>query len=425
MNRTRGLTLVLALGAALPMSAAAQEFKDTKYTKDADKFLALAMTRSDPADRANYYRQALAALAEGFTREANNAKIWYTAGQAHVGLSNYVAADSCFDKAVQLHPDISSDIEAEREAGWMAAFEQGVALMDEEKHDEALTMLQSAEVLYDKRPEALLNIGSIHANRGNNDLAEEAFRKAAAAAQGELYEKLDSASQANWKSYVEMATLNIAQMRGQEGVGHFETEDYEAAAAAFKSAMEVNPYSRDYLFNYVQAKYAKASDLEAQLTEDSTKLAVLTPELVSLYTELQAEIPKVRVYDPTNENLVYIQARALRREGELKGDTTANVRTLRLLEEIDAVPVEVTELTIGTDQGTATVAGKVRNKKLAEGSPVTVRVTLLGYKGDTIGQMTVTVNAGAAGEEATSVSFEQTATITGSVAGWKYEVTTT
>ena len=425
MNRTRGLTLVLALGAALPLSAAAQEFKDTKYTKDADKFLALAMTRSDPADRANYYRQALAALQEGFTREANNAKIWYTAGQAHVGLSNFLSADSCFDKAVQLHPEIATDIEAEREAGWMVAFEQGVTLMDEQKFDEALAMLESAEVLYDKRPEALLNIGSIHANRGNNKEAEAAFTKAAAAAQGELYEKLDSASQANWKSYVEMATLNIAQIRGQEGVGHFETEDYDAAAAAFKSAAEVNPYSRDYLFNYVQAKYAKATNLEAQLAEDSSRLETIKPQLLALYAELLTEIPKVRVYDPTNENLVYIQARAVRRGGELQGDTTANVRTLRVLEEIDAVPVEVTELTIGTDQGTATVNGKVRNKKLAEGTPVTVKVTLLGYKGDTIGQMTVTVNAGAAGEEATFVSFEQTATITGSVAGWKYEVTTT
>jgi hypothetical protein len=88
------------------------------------------------------------------------------------------------------------------------------------------------------------------------------------------------------------------------------------------------------------------------------------------------------------------------------------------------VPVEVTELSIATDQGTATVTGKIRNKKLAEGTPVTVKVTLIGYKGDTIGEMTATVNAGASGEEATPVTFEQTGAVTGSVAGWKYEVTT-
>lgn len=421
MNRFRGLTFVLALGVALPAAAAGQQFKDSKYTKDADKFLALAMTRSEKADRDNFYRQALAALEEGFTKEANNAKIWYTAGQAYIGLGDYVAADTCFDKAVALHPEVAEDIEAEREQGWMQAFNEGVTLMDQQQFDQALAVLEASQQLYDKRPEALLNIGSIYANNGNPAKAEEAFRKAAEAAQGELLAKLDSASQENWKRYAEMATLNIAQMRGARGVEAFNANDLDAAATAFKSAFEVNPYSRDYLFNYVQAKYAKATELEEQYKENPS----LGTQLIELYTEIEREIPKVREFDPMFENLLMIQGVAVRRIGEIKGDTMAGREAaLALFTQADELPVEISDLTIATDEtgASVTVSGNMRNKKVAPGTPVKIDITLLGYKGDTIGQMSITVNAGEAGEDAAPVSFQQNGPITASVAGWKYTV---
>ena len=425
MTRLRWLIPALALGALLPVEGYAQKFKDSKYTKDADKFIALAMTRSEKADRQNFYRQALGALQEGFTKEPQNAKIWFTAGQIYIGLSNYLAADSALDKAEQMHPPVAPDAEAEREAGWMQAFNEGVELMDAQQHDEALALLLAAEVLYAKRPEGLLNIGSIYANKGDNQKAEEAFQQAAAAAQGELFAKLDTAQQAQWKSFVEMSTLNIAQIRGARGVDHFNAEQLDEAAAAFKSAFDVNPYSRDYLFNFVQARYAKASKLEEQLATTPAALEQIKPQLIELYTGIQRDIPKVREFDPTNENIQLIHARAVKRSGELAGDTLSGRQAaLKILEENDAIPVEITDLAISTDQNTATINGKIRNKKLNPGTPVTLKLTLLGYKGDTIGQMTVTVNAGASGEAAELVSFSQTGNVTGQVAGWKYEVAT-
>jgi tetratricopeptide (TPR) repeat protein len=427
MNRFRGLCLVIALGAGIPSTLQAQaQFKESKYTKDADKFIALAMTRSEKADRQNYYRQALGALQEGFTKEPQNAKIWFTAGQIQVGLSNYLAADSAFDKAVQMHPESATDADAEREAGWMQAFNEGVELMDAQQYDQALALLLAAETLYGKRPEGLLNIGSIYANKGDNQNAEEAFRKAAEAAQGELYAKLDTAQQAQWRSFVEMSTLNIAQIRGARGVDHFNADQLDEAAAAFKSAFDVNPYSRDYLFNFVQARYAKASKLEEQLETTPAALTELKPQLVELYTGIVRDVPKVREFDPTNENIQLIHARAIRRTGELNGDTlAAREAALKILQANDDIPVEIMELAISMDQNTATINGKIRNKKLNPGTPVTVKLTLLGYKGDTIGQMTVTVNAGATGEAAELVTFQQTGNVTGQVAGWKYEVSNT
>jgi len=85
MNRLRWLLPALVFGALLPVNASAQKYKDSKYTKDADKFIGLAMMRPDRDSRLEMYRQALAALEEGFVKEPDNAKIWFVAGQAHAG----------------------------------------------------------------------------------------------------------------------------------------------------------------------------------------------------------------------------------------------------------------------------------------------------------------------------------------------------
>ena len=51
--RLATLVFTLALGlAALPSSAAAQELKDNKWTKDAAKFLGLAALRGTPEEKA-------------------------------------------------------------------------------------------------------------------------------------------------------------------------------------------------------------------------------------------------------------------------------------------------------------------------------------------------------------------------------------
>ncbi len=421
MNRFHGLTLLVALSTAMPGAVLAQKNSDSKYTKDASKYLAMAMVRSDKASRTQMYQQALAALQEGFTKDADNAKLWFTAGQAYVGLGDYIAADSCFSKAEKMVPSLKEEIDGERESGWMAAFQDGVDLMDQQQYEKALSTLEAAQKLYDKRPEALLNIGSIQANLGHPDEAEKAFQEAIKAAQGELVAKLDSGSQVTWKRYVEMATINIAQIRGTKGVDEFQANNYDGAAEAFKKAIEVNPYSRDYLFNYVQARYAKATKYEDEVEQDPSKAAQYKQPLIDLYSELKTEIPKVREYDPTNESLMLVLQRATRREGELKGDTaTARNAALVILTTLDSIPVEVTDLAISAEDTIASVTGKVKNKKLAPNTPVTVKISLLGYQGSNIGEMTVTVNVG---DKDSSTPFEQKGAISGQVAGWKYRIT--
>jgi tetratricopeptide (TPR) repeat protein len=292
----------------------------------------------------------------------------------------------------------------------------------ESMYPQALEIMEAGEALYPKRPEGLLNMGTMYSALGQNDKAEDAFSKAAAAAQGELYELVDSATRQSWDGYVEMATLNVAQIRGTVGVNAFSAGDYDEAAAAFQRALEVNPYSRDYLLNYVQAKYAKARELEESIEADSTMLEQYKPELLELYNTLQQEIPKVREFDPTNSNVMMVQVQAVRRSNLLLGDTTAAQQgALAILEDEQAIPVEVMEISIQPGDGRATISGQVRNKSLEAQAPVTVKLTLLGLEGNEIGSVDVSVNVGEA--EAT-VPFEATANITEQIAGWKYAVQT-
>lgn len=420
MIRFRHIAPVLAMVLLLPGLVAGQTNKDNKWTRDAAKFIGLAMTRQDIAERRSYYDQALTALQEAFVKEPDNAKVWFVAGQVYVGKGDYIAADTSFDRAIAIDPALNEDIEAEREAGWMEAFQEGVGMMDQQQHEQALKVLEASEQLYGKRPEGLLNIGSIYAGMNDLDKAEDAFLRAAQAAEGPLVTQIDSASQAAWKRYAEMSRLNVAQMRGTRGVDAFGEDNYDVAADWFQKAIEFNPVSRDYLFNYVQARYAKATKLEEQIEATPADAATVTPQLISLYAAIKEDVEKVRAFDPTSEHLMLILVRAQRRHGELSGDTVAGREAaLATLTMIEAMPVEIVELAIQPEEGTATVMGKVKNRKAAAGAPITLTIELLGAQGQSIGQMTLTVNVG---EAESMTPFQQSTEITGQVAGWKYAV---
>ena len=457
MNRLRWLMPALALTMLFPVGVAAQKYKDNKFTDDADKFIGLALLRPDRESRQEMYRQALAALEGAFADDPENARVWFVAGQAHAGAGDFIAADTCFDRALSLYPDLTAEIEGEREQAWLDGFQMGVELMDVNNFDEALATLETAQQMYNKRPEALLNIGSIYANRGELEQAEGAFERAIEATRSDVYEKLDSLGQSQWDSYAEMSTLNIAQMRGTRGVNAFSEGDYDTAAEMFAKAIEINPYSRDYFFNRLQATYARASDLESS-HEAAPEDAAIKSQLQGLYSELLSEIPRIREFDPTSENLELIRARAVKREGELRGDTTAaREAALKILEDLELMPVEIQNLAInpGIDGVSVTVSGMVRNRTLATGSSVGVEVILMGATGQTVGQVNFSVTTGEnvkafietcltdeaniaqvpdeldrdtfcrdKSDDATASTFEQSSELLGQIAGWKYSVRT-
>jgi hypothetical protein len=85
MKRTGTISVAL-LVLLLPSVAFAQ--RDTKQTREANKFIGLAMTKQTADERAVLYRQAMEHLREGMAEDAENAQVWKLAGTALAALGN-------------------------------------------------------------------------------------------------------------------------------------------------------------------------------------------------------------------------------------------------------------------------------------------------------------------------------------------------
>ena len=423
MKQTGRINLVLLLLLLLPGVAFAQ--RDTRETREASKYIGLAMTKQQPAERADMYRQAMEHLRQGMASDAENAKVWLLAGTALAALGEMEEADQAFNRAEQLNPEYAAEIQGERETAWVEAFNRGIQLMDEQSYPEAIEALEAAQAIYTGRPEALMNLGALYANSGEALKAEQALLQAIDATNGPLFEQLTEEQQAEWVRFRTLATANIAQIQAQQGIESFQAEEFDSAAARFRRAAETNPQARDYWFNYGQALWAMTSTLEESLeaATQAADSARIIEELGGLYAEVQTVARKSREFDPNNEVVYLMEARTHRMAGEWGDEAARNAgqqAALRLLEEHAALTVILDQVgAISDGEGNVTIRGTLKNVKAAEGSTVTLRFTLLDTEGATIGTHDVAVTAPAPDQ---TVEFESTTTSEGEVAGWKYVV---
>jgi tetratricopeptide (TPR) repeat protein len=439
MVRPRSFSFIVALLVLIPAAASAQ--KDSQYTKEAAKFVGLAMANPDRAARTNLYTQALVHLRQGQEKDAANAKVWMMSGTVLAALGQMQEADAAWKKAGELHAEYASDIADEREAAWVEAFNVGMQAMDAQNYPEAIKILENAELIFQGRPEALMNLGALYANAGDNTKAEEAFRKAAEATKGPLLEKLNDQQKAEWARFRDMATMNIAQIHGAAGVEAFQAATADPAVASakfaeaathFAKAFEINPHSRDYIFNHAQAVWAQVTKIEDSLEKATgADSAAAKPKLLPLYAQVQELAPKARQFDPNNGNLYLIEASAYRKAGDLTGTeaskNTGQTKALELLTARDALPLLVDEVMVQSAADGATIKGTVSpNKTMAAnqlatpaGTPVNLKFTIVGSSGQPLGEATVTVSAPADGA---TTPFELKTDIKGDVGGWKYVV---
>jgi Tfp pilus assembly protein PilF len=415
MIRSGRLSFALALLMLLPAVASAQ--RDSRYTREASKYIALAMAGQN---RTQNYAQALTHLREGMERDAANAKVWLMAGQVHAALGDMSEAHQAFTRAVEMHPTYAAEVEAEREQAWIDAFNSGAEMMEQQRYDDAIRLMEGAQIIYDQRPEALMNLGVLYANRGDSEKALETFERAIAATSSPLFQKLDAEQQEAWGRMRGMAQLNIAQISAAAGVDAFQADDFAAAEAHFSRAMEINPHSRDFLHNYAQSLWAQAAALEDLIEENAAGAADARQKLPALYTRIEEAADKLRLADPNNESMYIIAARAKRMRGEIEGRVDAGQQAaLRLLEQHEALSVTIDDVQVYLDGEEVVISGRIRNRKVTPGSPVNIEFTLLGADGRETGKQTVTVDAPAAGDDAV---FRARGAASGELAGWRYAV---
>ena len=401
--------------------------RDNTHTRTAQFALLQAGEAEDGGE--SRYREALAAATTAIVQESTNPMGYMLAGQAQIGLDDYVAADTLFSKALELYPAYAEDVRIERESAWITAFNSSIDPLDEGDVAEGIRLLEKAEAIYPgQRPEALINLGMGYSRESRTEDAIDAFGRALEIIRNPRSEGVDSAMLASWAEREMSVSFNRAQMLSQAqryddavaeyetylashpddvtarssmasalveagmpdsaqaiydnllsaeglgmrdymniGVGLYTGEAFAQAADAFRIVTEVAPDSRDAVYNLAQALFdAEAWD---ELLEVGPRLIALDP------------------YGPYNYR---IYAQALVQTGDEQ-------EAVEHLEASEALPfnLEETRLTPRAAGG-GFLTGVLVNKTLEPGATVELRIHFLGEDGAAIGFADVRVVAPAA-----------------------------
>jgi tetratricopeptide (TPR) repeat protein len=426
--------------------------RDNSHTRSADLNLTRAQSTTDEVEAQQYYQDAMQAVTDGITADPGNPKSFFQGGQAAVGLGDYFAADSLFDKAEELHPRYVLQTEGYREQGWIKAYNDAIEPMNSGELEESAALFDAATTLYDGRPEALLQLGSIYGRLERGDEAVAAFQQARTIlTENREVQMADSASAEIWQQHWDIAATGLGQtltfaerydeaaelytellaedpdnvetlgslasvlsQLGQPdsvqalynqvlaqddlserelfnaGVGLYEIENYEQAAIAFGRAADMNPFNRDAKLNLAQT--------------------------LSIGEEFEALIPAARdllEVDPRNPQAWIFLTRAY---SEMDQTDQANA----VFNEYQAFGYEVTDLALMPDpNGGARIRGMVKNTTLEPGTAITLRFHFGGVDGQEVGTLDIQIQAP---EAEMSEFFQGDFVSSEMVTGYLYEV---
>lgn len=426
------------------------EPRSTEHTNAAQLFLTQAQSAEDSAAAAGYYQQALERARVAVQTDSTNPMGYYQAGVAAVQIGQYQTADSMLATAVELYPGYEQDVRQLREQAWIDLYNSAIEPMNQGNLEESLNRFQAANDVYQGRPEGFLNAGSIYSRLGQPAEAAEAFQRAIDIIRSDRIEEVDSATAATWRENEQVAVFNLGQALAQAGdfvaavdvyeqylernpddvaaisnlavvlvnaempdsamaiyeellerpdlsareyfsagVGLYQIERYDMAADAFEEALAQTPRSRDQLFNLVQAEFA---------AENWQEVVDHTERLLEL--------------DAYNANTYKMRAKALVETGDQQAAG-------RVIEEFQALPFEISGLSLTATSGGGRVEGVLTNRSLSQGTPVQIRVHFLGAQGDELGTEDVTVQAPAQDD---SAAFTASISAGEEVSAYWYEV---
>lgn len=459
MMSRRGLFLALAactvVGACAPAAttegtgAAGTRPTETRFTTQAKLQIAQAESAEGEAARA-LYQQALQASLQGIESAPANPQHYYLAGLAYAGLDDFEAADTMWNRALEMWPGYRGDIAVAREQAWAQAFNAGVEAYNAGNVQEAIRHWERANQIFQGRPEAYFNLAAVYTQEQQYDQAIEAFQASVAALDEQPERELSEEERAEreearisalqnlgnlqlfrerfadaertYRRLVELQPQNVQaqsalavalarQGRQDEamqvyqrllampnlsaeemmsvGVGLFQAEQYEQAAQAFRRITELQPNNRDAWYNYLNALYAQQR-----------------------YQELTPVGERLLELDPLNENAHLILIQAFR-------ETRQQQRALTYAERNQANPIHVDELQLTHDNGRATLRGQATGNQARAGSPVRLEFTFYGADNQPLGTQTVTVTAPARGE---STQFQVSLNAATPPTGFRYRV---
>jgi tetratricopeptide (TPR) repeat protein len=224
--RNRGTGLILALSVAVLSACASagggepgvagERPRDDADTRAASMGLAQAALADGDAAM-GHYQEAVAASLRAIERDPQNPRAYLLAGQAAVGAQDWEMADTMLVRAETLHPRFADQILAEREEGWVMAYNLGAEAMHAGDFQRALAMFSGADRLYQLRPEARLALAVVHSREGDTEAAIRAYQGALEILEGGPPEFYEGEQLEAWTEDYQAATFNLANMLAQTG----------------------------------------------------------------------------------------------------------------------------------------------------------------------------------------------------------------
>lgn len=394
-----------------------------------------ALDDGNEQEARTHFQQAADAAGQAITADPRNPLPWRQGATASMGLGDYEAADSMFTEAVRLRPIYEFEIDPIREQRWIELYNEAAPLVNSGDYDSAAVIFADANAIYRKRPEVMLTLGQIYAQQGKDDQAVELLRHGLAVVDSASAEGADSATVAAWQEQTTGIPVLIAQtlmnagryeegaaaLRGlladdpdnllykrtlanvyvqmeqpdsaaalysellqaggltpteyyQIGVGFYQIEHWDDAAAAFKDAVDMAPRDRDAAEMWarcIQIAHPRSGE------EETAPQPVLE--------ELQQAAQKWVDLDPYSQTARIVLAQTENRLGNADQAT-------QLVNETETLTVNMDNLQLRRfPDGGGQVTGSITNNSLDAGASVTVTVTFYGEDGSALGTQSVSV----------------------------------
>lgn len=364
--------------------------------------------------------------------QANSASAWFFLGRIYLHQGDLAGADSALAKAEELAPDCLAEIDQLRRVAFVALVNPGIDSMRAERNDAALALFRQAAQIYPRAPEPVYYQATLLFNTGQVDSAIPLFEQAIEAGANDTAKaEIVNAARFNYayallqrnraqealpvlEAYVQAnpddvdgkkLLINAYRATGQTdkaaplekelmsstsaggdaalsegdifgiGVQRFQQKDYPAAAEAFNTVLESEPYNRDALFNLANT-YLVMSDT-AKLVETGKRLVAI---------------------DPMNERALQLLGEGYRLGKQAK-------ELLAVMEQLTPMPFSIEQSAMRTTEQGATFTATAQGRKaqtLQGGAvtpaPVTLVFEFLDAQGNPVASQEVTVPALKEGE---------------------------
>lgn len=416
-------------------------------TRTAQRALDQANEADSEAAAMALFEQALTAAEASIAGDPTNPLPHRQAAMALMGLERWIEADEFLSRAEELRPIYQFETETIRERAWIGLYQEAIPLVNGGDYETAVSIFENANAIYDRRPEVMVTLGQIYAQLHRHDESLEQLDNAMAIITNEeRLAEMDSATAAQWQEQGEGVPLTRAQVLADAG-------RFEEAVVAFRALFEQDPedimiarnlaailvqmgnteeafvvydelltrpelssqefYSIGIGFyqgdDYTRAAQAFEGAAARSLKDrDALEMWARSMQLDSAYADIPPAAERWVELDPYNQNGFLILAQAV----NLAGDED---RARDLIQAIEAMQMQIDNLQITRfGGGGAQVTGSMTNKSLEQGASVVLTFTFYDEAGDALGDVDVTVTAGAEGmAELFSVEFTTEALVGG------------